>query len=216
MPFAVYLRYVTTATEGLAVGFRSEEIVNITEEEFESLLSWLHPDRDEAGRKYELIRASLVRIFVSKGFNDAEDLADQSINRVMARLAEIREGYVGEPARYFFGVARFVSMEADRRREIATDVAPPDLEIVDSHGPEYDCLLKCLKFLTKQKRELILDYYVYEGHEKIEHHKLMATELGITEGALRGRAFHLRANLEKCIQKCVETTKPKQKAPQGT
>ena len=138
-----------------------------------------------------------------------------TISRVTARLAEIRDGYVGEPARYFFGVARFVVMEAVRRKEIATDVAPPLPVVVDAHTPEYDCLLKCLKFLSEQKRELILDYYVYEGHDKVEFHKLMAEELGITEGALRGRAFHLRANLEKCILKCVETTKPKQKAAAG-
>jgi hypothetical protein len=69
---------------------------------------------------------------------------------------------------------------------------------------------------SEEKRELIIDYYVYDGHDKIEHHKLMAGELGITEGALRGRAFHLRATLEKCILKCVENTKAKQKPPSET
>ena len=134
----------------------------------------------------------------------------------MTRLPEIRAEYVGEPARYFFGVARFVMMEAIRRREIATDVAPSTSVFLDLHGPEYDCLLQCLKFLSEDKRELIIDYYVYDGHDKIEHHKVMAGELGITEGALRGRAFHLRANLEKCILKCVENTKAKQKPPSET
>lgn len=158
----------------------------------------------------------MIRIFVSKGFNDAEDLADITIGRVIDRLPEIRNGYVGEPARYFYGVARYVAMEAVRRKEIATGVTPTLPADVDVHSPEYDCLLKCLKFLSEQKRELILDYYVYDGHDKIEYHKLMAEELGITEGALRGRAFHLRVNLEKCILKCVETTKPKQNGPPET
>jgi hypothetical protein len=35
----------------------------------------------------------------------------------------------------------------------------------------------------------------------------MAGELGITEGALRGRAHHVRGNLEKCIQQCIERMK---------
>lgn len=194
------------------MGFRPEEILNITDDSFESLLSWLDPDRDEAAKKYELIRAGLIRIFVSKGFNDAEDLADITIGRVQARLPEIRDTYVGDPARYFYGVARFVLLEAIRRREITKEVTPVMPLVIDQHSPEYDCLLKCLKFLHEQKREMILDYYVYDGRDKIDFHKLMAEELGITEGALRGRAFHLRENLEKCILKCVESTKAKQKA----
>lgn len=194
------------------MGFRSEEILDITDDSFESLLSWLDPDRDEAAKKYELIRAGLIRIFVSKGFNDAEDLADITIGRVQVRLPEIRDTYVGDPARYFYGVARFVLLEAMRRREIAKEVFPVVALEIDQHSPEYDCLLKCLKFLPDKKRELILDYYVYDGRDKIDFHKLMAEERRITEGALRGQAFHIRENLEKCVLKCVESTKAKQKS----
>jgi hypothetical protein len=35
----------------------------------------------------------------------------------------------------------------------------------------------------------------------------MAEELGVTEGALRGRAHHIRGNLEKCIHECIERMK---------
>jgi RNA polymerase sigma factor (sigma-70 family) len=146
----------------------------------------------------------LVKIFVSHGFSDAEDLADQTINRVITRLPDIRDNYVGEPARYFHGVARNVIREARRRKEVLID---PPLErfnlINDSTSDEYECLLKCLQLLTREKRELILDYHLYEKQNKIEHHKRMARELGITEGALRTRAHHIRASLEKCVSKCV-------------
>jgi len=77
----------------------------------------------------------------------------------------------------------------------------------DVHTDEYDCLLKCLQFLTADKREMILDFYTYDGRDKIEQHKRMAHELGITDGALRGRAHHVRGNLEKCIQQCIERMK---------
>lgn len=207
----VYCARLRAALLDSPLGFRFEEILNIADDSFESLLSWLDPDRDEAAKKYELIRAGLIRIFVSKGFNDAEDLADVTISRVETRLPEIRETFVGDPARYFYGVARFVLLEALRRREITKEVVPVLPVDVDLDSPEFDCLLKCLKFLPQEKRELILDYHVYDGRDKIDSHKLMAEELRITEGALRGRVFHLRANLEKCIQKCVESTKAKQK-----
>lgn len=166
----------------------------------------MEEDPDASGQKYQFIQESLIRIFVSKGFNDAEDMADEVIDRVASRLPEIRATYVGEPARYFYGVARYLILERSRRRETTTDelpVLPPEPD--DRHSDEYECLLKCLKFLSPDKQDLIIDYYLYHGHEKIEHHKTMAKELGITDTALRGRAFQVRSRLEKCIADCVPT-----------
>jgi len=141
---------------------------------------------------------------VSRGFSDAEDLADETINRVMKRLPEIRDTYVGEPAKYFHGVARFVLLEVGRRKEVATEEVPVVSVAPDVHSDEYDCLVKCLTFLAAEKRDLILDYYIYDGRDKIVQHQRMANELGITDGALRGRAHHVRGNLEKCIEQCME------------
>ncbi len=162
-------------------------------------------NRDDAGQQYQLIRDSLIRIFVSKGFSDAEDMADEVIDRVAKRLPEIRETYVGEPIRYFHGVSRFLILEHWRKKETPTDEVPVMPQEVTRESDEYECLLKCLKFLAEDKRELILDYYLYHGHDKIEHHREMAAELGITDGALRGRAFQVRSRLEKCISICLPT-----------
>src|SRR5258708_7517977 len=101
-------------------GCTDKEELAITQEPFDALLAWLDLDRERAGKKYETIRAGLIRIFVAKGFNDAEDLADEAITRVVRRLPEIKDSYVGEPARYFHGVARNITLEASRRREITT------------------------------------------------------------------------------------------------
>ena len=144
---------------------------------------------------------------MSKGFSDAEDLADETINRVMKKLPEIQDTYVGEPARYFHGVARYIVREMMRRKEVAVEEVPVVTTEAEVHSDEYDCLLKCLRFLPSDRRELILDYYVYDGRDKIAQHRRMASELGITEGALRGRAHQVRGNLEKCIQQCIERMK---------
>jgi RNA polymerase sigma factor (sigma-70 family) len=185
--------------------------VDITQEAFDDLLTWLNPDRELAGRKYETIRAGLVRIFVAKGFVDAEDLADEAILRVSRRLPEIRTTYVGEPARYFHGVARNLIRETFRRKEVATDLGPIAAIQITNRSDEYECLMRCLQFLNPVKRELILDYHVYEGRDKIEVHEIMAQELGISENALRGRAHRIRAEVEECVLKCVKSlrkTKP--------
>jgi DNA-directed RNA polymerase specialized sigma24 family protein len=183
---------------------------------FDDLLAWLDPDRDAAARKYETIRAGLIRIFVAKGFSDAEDLADEVITRVTKRLPEIRDTYVGEPARYFHGVARYVILEGYRPREVATDVTPVASIQITKRSDEYDCLMRCLQFLTPTKRELILDYHVYEGHDKIEHHKAMADELSISKGALRLRAHHIRSDLEKCVRQCMKTLRKQTKPVPGS
>ncbi|HEU5460555.1 MAG TPA: hypothetical protein VFU83_08665 [Pyrinomonadaceae bacterium] len=169
---------------------------------FDALLEWLDPDREKAGQRYEVIRAGLIRIFVSNGLSDAEHYADVVIDRVIKRLPEIRATYVGDPAKYFHGVARNIFREARRQKEIATDVLPtPEPRIEPSEMSE--CLSRCLGLLPPDKQAFILDYHLFKGHEKVEHHRQMAGELSITEGALRTRAHHLRITLEKCVLECI-------------
>lgn len=176
--------------------------MTITQEQFDCLLTWLGKDRDVAGRKYETIRSGLVRIFVSKGFSDAEDLADETINRVIVRLPDIRANYTGEPACYFHGVARNIIRETNRRREVAVGVIDGRVEPAPEPNEDHDCLGRCLDRLPPNKRDLILDYYLYEGHDKVEHHKRMAGQLNITEGAFRSRAYQIRLSLENCMRQC--------------
>jgi hypothetical protein len=156
--------------------------VTITQAQFDSLLVWLNPDRELAALKYKTIHSGLVRVFACKGLNDAEDLADETINRVILRLSNIQQSYYGEPAHYFHGVAKNIIRERKRRKELAIgeiDVrVDPDVDARDEH----DCLGHCLDCLSDSKRNLILNYYLYDGQSKIEHHKHMARQLKITIG----------------------------------
>src|SRR5437764_6462297 len=89
----------------------------MSEESFADLLDWLASDREQAGIKYEEIRSGLIKFFSQRGRSDAEDLADATINRVASRVKEIRKQVYGDPARYFYGVARFMLMEHVRRKQ---------------------------------------------------------------------------------------------------
>lgn len=171
---------------------------------FNALLQWLDPDRDKASRRYEVIRGGLIRIFVSKGLTDAEHYADEAADRVAKRLPDIRDTYVDDKANYFHGVARNIIREWQRRKEILVDELPECLPLKPGNQDMIDCLKQCLKLLPPDKQELILDYHLYDGRDKIEHHRQMASELGITVGALRTRAHHLRAALEQCILNCMD------------
>ena len=182
------------------------------EDPFDALLDWLDPDRDLAAQKYETIRAGLIRIFIAKGFSDAEDMADEAFRRVTKRLPDIRDGYVGDPAFYFRGFARNLIRERYRPKEIATDEIPVSSIVITNQSDEYECLLRCLGFMDPAKRELILDYHVYQGHDKIEQHEIMAQELAISKGTLRLRTHHIRTKLEECVLKCTQSLRQETKA----
>ena len=179
----------------------------LNEDSLNALLEWLDPDRDKASRRYEVIRGGLIRIFASEGLTDAEHYTDVTVDRVVKRLPDIRQGYVNDPARYFRGVARNVVHEAKRRKEIPMDELPECLPLQPGNRDMIDCLNQCLKLLPADKQELILDYHLYDGRDKIEHHRQMASELSITVGALRTRAHHLRVALEKCILNCIDPSR---------
>jgi DNA-directed RNA polymerase specialized sigma24 family protein len=97
-----------------------------------------------------------------------------------------------------------VILEYGRRKEVSTDVLPQSQTQASVRSDTHECLLKCLQLLPRDKQEFILDYHLYQGHAKILHHRQMADELRISEGALRTRAHHLRVNLEKCVLRCID------------
>lgn len=176
----------------------------ITSESFEALLAWLDPDRETAGKLYETIQAGLVRMFISRGCSDAEHQADVTIDRVCSRLPGLAESYEGDPARYFHGVARNVLLEYGRRKEVTVGVFPTIVSEAPDSSPEQDCLRKCLLVLAPDKRELMLDYYLYKKKEKVAHHKNLAKERGITEAALRLQVHRLRVALYNCVLSCMK------------
>jgi len=77
-----------------------------TREAFDKLLAWLDPDRDQAVELYERIYFRVVRILAAKGCFEAEELADQTVNIVASKIDELTKTYQGDPALYFYGVAK--------------------------------------------------------------------------------------------------------------
>jgi DNA-directed RNA polymerase specialized sigma24 family protein len=174
----------------------------LTQESFDALLAWLDPDRAEAGKKYELIRRRLVKIFVCRGCGEPEDLADECINRVAKKLRDIEDTFTGDPALYFYGVANKVHLEYLRRRPIPS--CPPPIAATEDIEKEYACLETCMRRLPQENRALVLEYYQEERRAKIDHRKQLAERLDIGLNALRIRAHRIRAVLQECVQTCVQ------------
>lgn len=183
---------------------------DFSREAFDRLLSWLSPNREEAGKKYEEIRVALIKIFLHRGLESAEDLADQTINRVIRKLPEIIEAYEGNPAHYFYGVARKVILEQSRKKTAPLPPMPapaptPEPETEEMSPPEYECLELCLGSLTEQNRNLILEYFREENGTKISKRKELTQSLNISSHTLRMRACRIKASLRTCINDCLKS-----------
>src|ERR1044072_6927858 len=184
----------------------------LTEESFESLLSWLAPERESAGRQYEDIRQALVKIFTWNGIPEAEDMADETINRVTQKVQELRDTYQGDPALYFYGVAKKLILEYRRGgtgaqipRSTVESLSSPPTDDSTERDRELDCLEKCLEMLPDATRELILRYYSQRKWAKVESRKKLAETLGLDANALRVRVYRIRATLELCVRECLES-----------
>ncbi len=173
----------------------------ISDQAFSKFLAWLNPNRDTAGENYEEIRRRLIKIFVCRGCTCPEELSDETINRVVRKVQDIGEIYVGDPALYFFGVAHRVHLEYVRKKP---QPQPPVISASSARPEEeYDCLEKCMEGITVRSRDLVLQYYREEKHAKIDLRKQMAEKLGIPLNALRIRACRIRATLETCVAECL-------------
>jgi len=175
----------------------------LNEAALNELLSWLDSDREQAGRKYETIRAGLVKMLSYWAGSAAEELADKTINRVAIKVPEIRDTYKGDPARFFYGVAKHVFLEHQRiaRREEPFDEGihnPACDEPTEDHAGE--CMESCMKKLTSVDRELVRRYF--EGPTS-EQRERLAKSLGTTKNALAVRVYRIREPLKKCFSKCM-------------
>lgn len=179
---------------------------DISQDSFEELLDWLDTDREQAGRKYESIRSRLINIFYARGCHTAEELADETIDRVARKVKTLHESYRGKPAVYFYAVAKKILLEYSRQPKPAELPAVVVYEKSSDENVEiyHDCLENCLQTFLPVQREFIRKYYREEKRAKLELRKKMEQELGISSEVLRIRAFRMRKILQKCVITCIE------------
>ena len=172
-----------------------------TQDDWNRLLRWLDPDPDKAGEKYEKIRRRLIGIFSSRGCCDADDLADRTINVVVSKIDWLEANYVGDPALYFYAVAKKIYLEDLKKKP------PPKLPPPDPKPPEVerlsDCLDRCLDQLPPEDRDLVLRYHEFERQERIQNRKKMADEMQLSRNALRIKVCKVHSRLKRCIELCL-------------
>jgi len=175
----------------------------LDQSQFDQLLAWLDDDREAAGRRYEQIRWRLITIFAARGCTTPEELADETIDRVARRVSDIANEYVGDKARYFFGVANNVHHEY-LKQPAAAEIEAPLLDEREDKERVHDCLERCLSRLAVEDRAMLLRYFSQEKRAKAELHRAMADEMGISINTLRLRILRLKQKLQPCVERCLE------------
>ncbi len=187
----------------------------LTKENFDALLLWFSPNREEAGAKYEEIRNGLIRFFSFKGCSDAEVLADETINRVAKKFDQLDTNNKNKHITFFYGFASNIYREylhKLNKREVQFEpnihsnteiIYQPD-EIVEE---KHHCLQKCLLKLSEIDRVLMIQYFSKEKSAKIEHRRKLAEHLHLNQGAMHVKIYRLKDILRGCVEKCLENKK---------
>ena len=187
----------------------------LSQQTLEALLTRLDPDRDEAARRYELLRSKLIRLFEWRGSAIAEELADETLDRVASKLWAGVEIEAADPYRYVCGVAYRVFQEQVRKnaqlrelqREYQRHAARKQLMALDADQDAEDrrmsCMIRCLEELPTGDRQLILRYHEGEKSARIRNRSTLAQELRLPINALRIRVHRIRRRVEQCTRECV-------------
>jgi DNA-directed RNA polymerase specialized sigma24 family protein len=202
------------------LGRTSKKDWRLSQTAFHRLLEWLDDGGNSRGEKYLAMRRRLVDYFDRKNCPAADDLADETLNRIARRLEEEGGIVTTAPARYCYIVAKFVFLETlgeAQRNPVSLDAlsdygrgqalaSTPSPEAGRKQTEEHQlhCLEQCLQGLESGDRELIGEYYHGEQRAKIENRQRLAARFGLTANALTIRACRIRARLENCVRQCME------------
>lgn len=182
---------------------------SLNPETFESLLAVLSLDRDEAGRIYEQLREGLIRFFYHRGCDDGETLADETINRVAAKIDQYDSARAPRFSSYCYGFASKVLLEYRRqqKRSVQLDeesrIATESATTTDSSSERVECLRKCITETNPEAARLVIDYYSDEGGKRKDIRKALADSSKLSPGALHTKVFRIRAGLRSCVEKCL-------------
>jgi len=188
-------------------------------ESWEDLYDFLDPGRREkpdadrnvlAEARCVEIRRKLVCFFGARGCWESEDLAVETLLRVTAKCREVDIRGCADRIGYFYGVARNVLHEWQRRAsaEVAgresfraefLHVPLPGASAWSEKEVVFRCLSMCLAALPERARRLILSYYREERAAKIEHHRALAGEFGKSANSLRIEVHRIRRSVRECL-----------------
>jgi DNA-directed RNA polymerase specialized sigma24 family protein len=184
----------------------TEQLVEL--DGFRGLLARLDPDPLKAWQAHEDLRRKLIAYFEYNHHVEAEELAEEALDRI-AKRPDLQT--LGNVVEFAFGVARNLRKENLRQTSRRIDI--PDLEAVEDtmrwHGSAEDaildriseerkrqCFYRCMQFLSVEEREMVRRYYPPENADLEGERMSLAAHLGLKVGALRTRMARIKEKLQ--------------------
>ncbi len=177
----------------------------LTSESLTKLLSTLSSDETAAAIAYTKLRDALVRYFQIKGILEADEAADETIDRLANKINQNNQ--IEDLTKYAFGVAKNVFLEKLRLTQIRTratdgyylkNVKHQNFGETDHLEP----LRKCFKSLYEDEQKLLLSYFEdLPADELFENRRQLAERERVSINVLRNRVSRLRKHLEDCLNK---------------
>lgn len=174
----------------------------VTQERFASFLEWLSPGGEGAGEEYERLRFRLCTFFAQRRCRFPDELADETINRLVQKVAEEK---IENRLAYCYGVARNVYRESLRkeRQHVNVDEVTVAAQPPAERGVSEECLDKCLAELPAESQKMILDYFSEVRMAKVELRRRISEGFEMTQTALRMRVMRTKQKLKLCVQECM-------------
>ncbi len=181
---------------------KAHEGRRITPENFSALLDALGGG-DAGASAYERLRSKLILFFTRRLLRSPEDIADEVLDRLAARLGEGIA--IASIDAFALGIARHVAMEQVRAQsqvQAADDTfwnnVPAASDTQDSEA-EIARMERCLEQMPFSEANLLRSYYLTAGKKMISTREQLAKQLGISPVALRQRVFQARQQLKACM-----------------
>lgn len=188
---------------GAALKRRKQNVSReVTQEKFAGFLAWLAPEAEGAGEEYERLRFRLCTFFSQRRCRFPEELADETINRVIEKVCEER---IENKLAYCYGVARNVYRESLRKERDHLNVDELSIAAQAPEEPDLsaECLDRCLANLPDENRDLIIKYFSEVKLAKIELHRRISESFKVTQTALRMRVMRIKQKLKTCVRECM-------------
>lgn len=181
---------------------RTRSKSELTREKFLNFLEWLSPDMERAGEEYERLRFRLCTFFSQRQCSFADELTDETINRVILKASEEK---IESKIAYCYGVAKNVYREALRKQrpQVGIDQVQIAAKAPEEKSFPRECLDRCLEELSPENRTLLLDYFSEAKTEKIQMHQRISQSLKMTQTALRMRVMRAKQKLKICVEQCM-------------
>lgn len=175
---------------------------------FQGLLTRFDRDPLRAWQAHEDLRKKLISYFEYNHHLDAEELAEEALDRI-AKRPDLQT--LGNIVEFAFGVARNLRKEHFRRASKRADV--PDLEAISdtvngnssaedailgriSQERQLRCFHRCMCSLSAEEREMVRRYYPSENGDPEAQRLSLAADLGLKVGALRTRMARIKEKLQ--------------------